>query len=89
MADENQASDVSLNPDPNIVIPIAVGGVINVFKAASKSGSVKRVVLTSSSSAAIIPKPNEKGIVVTEGEFEYLPLCTFSSASDNGDRYME
>ncbi|KAL1846458.1 hypothetical protein Plec18170_009184 [Paecilomyces lecythidis] len=60
------ASDVSLKPDPKDVIPKAVEGALNVLKAAAKEPAVKRVVLTSSSSAALIPKPNVEGIVVTE-----------------------
>jgi nucleoside-diphosphate-sugar epimerase len=54
-----------MSPDPNAVIPKVVAGVLNVLEAASKHASVKRFVLTSSSSAALIPSPNEK-IVVDE-----------------------
>ncbi|KAJ9232871.1 hypothetical protein C8Q69DRAFT_489074 [Paecilomyces variotii] len=60
------ASDTSMQSDPNAVIPKVVGGAINALKAAAKEPSVKRVVLTSSSSAALIPQPNAEGIVVTE-----------------------
>lgn len=58
-----------MQSDPNAVIPKVVGGAINALKAAAKEPSVKRVVLTSSSSAALIPQPNAEGIVVTEGEY--------------------
>jgi Nucleoside-diphosphate-sugar epimerases len=78
-----------MNPDPNTVIPTAVGGAINVLKAASKHGLVKRVVLTSSSTAALIPKPNVKDIVVTEGEYEYSPPVCLTPVSDNSYRYLE
>jgi nucleoside-diphosphate-sugar epimerase len=54
---------VSMSPDPNAVIPKVVAGVLNVLEASSKHASVKRFVLTSSSSAALIPSPNEKIIV--------------------------
>lgn len=54
---------MSMSPDPNAVIPKVVAGVLNVLEAASKHASVKRFALTSSSSAALIPSPNEKIIV--------------------------
>ncbi|KAL1985643.1 hypothetical protein VTN96DRAFT_7510 [Rasamsonia emersonii] len=57
------ASDVSMNPDPNTVIPAAVNLTVNALKAASKQPSIKRVVLTSSSSAVLIPKPNQEVVV--------------------------
>jgi nucleoside-diphosphate-sugar epimerase len=47
-----------------------------MLEAAAEQKSVKRVVLTSSSSAAILPKPNVEGIVVTEGKTQTFPLYT-------------
>ncbi|KAL1966625.1 hypothetical protein VTN77DRAFT_4036 [Rasamsonia byssochlamydoides] len=58
------ASDVSLNPDPNTVIPSAVKLTLNALQAAAKQPSIKRFVLTSSSTAALVPKPNQEGVVV-------------------------
>ncbi|KAI5249989.1 aldehyde reductase II [Aureobasidium subglaciale] len=46
------ASDVSFSPDPNVVIPIAVNLATTALKAAAKSASVERFVLTSSAVAA-------------------------------------
>ncbi|KAJ5879023.1 hypothetical protein N7455_002488 [Penicillium solitum] len=59
------AADLSMNPDPNITIPHAIKATVNLLKAASQQATVKRFVLTSSSTAAYLPKPNEKGIVLT------------------------
>lgn len=58
-----QASDVSFSSDPQAVIPKVVKGVLNALEAASKHSSVKRFVLTSSSSAALLPPLNEQVIV--------------------------
>lgn len=55
-----QASDVSLSPDPDTVIPNVVAGTLLVLKSAAKTPSVKSVVLTSSSAAVLIPQPNTK-----------------------------
>jgi nucleoside-diphosphate-sugar epimerase len=43
---------------PEEIIPTAVTGALNALKAAAKESSVKRVVITSSSLAATMPKPN-------------------------------
>jgi hypothetical protein len=62
-----QATDVSFDPDAGKVIANVVSATVAVLKAAAES-SVKRVVLTSSSSSALIPQPGVEGIVVTQGE---------------------
>jgi nucleoside-diphosphate-sugar epimerase len=43
-----------------VVIPTAVNGTLSALRAAAKQPSVKRFVLTSSSTAAVLPKPNVK-----------------------------
>ena len=48
------------SPDPNTVIPPTVAGTINGLEAAAKESSVRRFVLTSSASAATLPKPNQE-----------------------------
>jgi nucleoside-diphosphate-sugar epimerase len=60
---KRQASDTTLRPDPNEVVPRVVAGIENILRAASKQFTIKRFVLTSSSTAVLIPKPNEKRIV--------------------------
>ncbi|KIW73874.1 hypothetical protein PV04_01957 [Phialophora macrospora] len=59
------AADVSMNPDADAVISWVVAGTINLLKAAAGEPSVKSVVLTSSSAAALFPEPN-KEIVIDE-----------------------
>lgn len=49
--------------DPNEAIATVVNGALNALEAAAKEGSVKRVVLTSSSTAAASPKPNVHFII--------------------------
>lgn len=53
----NQADPASLS-NPELVIGPVVAGTLSVLKTAAATPSVKRVVLTSSSSAAIWPHPN-------------------------------
>jgi nucleoside-diphosphate-sugar epimerase len=63
------ATDVSFNPDPNDVIPATEEGVRNILRSAVKEPSVKRFVLTSSSAAVVIPKPNE---VINVGKWDWM-----------------
>lgn len=52
------ATPVMASFDPNEAVPVVVNGTLNVLEAAAKEPSVKRVVLTSSSTAAASPQPN-------------------------------
>jgi nucleoside-diphosphate-sugar epimerase len=60
------ATNYSMDPDPHKVVPGALAGVYNALSAAAKEQSVKRFVLTSSSAAALIPRPGEVRTVTTE-----------------------
>ncbi|KZL73851.1 aldehyde reductase, partial [Colletotrichum tofieldiae] len=64
------ASVVNFDPDPNKVIPTAVESAVIAIKAAYREPSVKRFVLTSSSSTTLSANPEAfmkmKGAVVTE-----------------------
>lgn len=60
------ASQVDINPDPNIVIPMVVHSTLNALRAASDEPSVKRFVLTSSGSAVVFPKPNHPVNITSE-----------------------
>ncbi|KAK7716924.1 hypothetical protein SLS64_002467 [Diaporthe eres] len=59
------ASITSFESDPNIVIPQAIAFAENALKSAYKEASVKRFVLTSSSSACYLADPSVPGIKVT------------------------
>ncbi|OBR16162.1 NAD dependent epimerase/dehydratase [Colletotrichum higginsianum IMI 349063] len=60
------ASPILFSPNPENVIPSSIAVALNALKAANKSPSVKRFVFTSSSVAAALPKPNKRGIQVTD-----------------------
>ncbi|KAK7224857.1 hypothetical protein V2G26_012860 [Clonostachys chloroleuca] len=60
------ASDVSFGLDPAAVIGRAVKFIETILAVVKRHGSVKRFVLTSSSSAVIIPKSNQAGVRVDE-----------------------
>ncbi|KAK0653700.1 Aldehyde reductase 2 [Lasiodiplodia hormozganensis] len=60
------ASPVSLDPDPSKVIPIAVNGTLNILKSAAKATDVKRFVLTSSSSAVTVAKPESQETITKD-----------------------
>jgi len=49
-----------MNPNPDIVIPTVVNSTLNALKAAANESSVKRFVLTSSGSAVVFPKPDQR-----------------------------
>ncbi|KAJ3545214.1 hypothetical protein NM208_g2629 [Fusarium decemcellulare] len=63
------ASVMSLEPNPNNVIPTVISGAVNALKAAYAEPSVKRFIFTSSSAAVYMSTPDEPGIVVTEETF--------------------
>lgn len=56
----HMATDTSFEADPNIVVTATEEGVRNILRSAAKTSSVKRFVLTSSSSAVLFPIPNKK-----------------------------
>ncbi|GIJ91135.1 hypothetical protein Asppvi_010100 [Aspergillus pseudoviridinutans] len=60
------ATIFSLDPNPHNVIPGTISGTVNALEAAAQEPSVKRFVLTSSSTAALIPKPNSAVKVTTD-----------------------
>ncbi|KAL9082953.1 MAG: hypothetical protein Q9165_008716 [Trypethelium subeluteriae] len=60
------ATIFTLSPNPHNVIPGTILGTINALEAASQEPSVKRFVLTSSSLAALMPKPNNPVKVTTD-----------------------
>lgn len=57
------ATPVMQSLDPNKAVPTVVSGAINILSAAAKEASIKRVVLTSSSTAASAPKPNLRFVI--------------------------
>ncbi|QKX61985.1 uncharacterized protein TRUGW13939_09141 [Talaromyces rugulosus] len=63
------ASDVSFDTDPNQVIPVVINLTTNALNAAAQEASVKRFVLTSSSSAALWPTADNEGLVVDENSW--------------------
>ncbi|KAI8631795.1 aldehyde reductase [Xylariaceae sp. FL1651] len=60
------ATNYTMNPNPHEVVPGSIAGTVNALKAAAKTPSVKRFVLTSSSASALIPKPNNPMTVTTD-----------------------
>ncbi len=62
-----------------------------MLKAAAKENSVKIVVLTSSSTAALLPVPNKEGIVVTTGmHCNFLSMSiNFASNNSNEDTWND
>lgn len=60
------ATELSLSPNPHEVVPKAIAMTLNALRAAAKEPSVKRFVLTSSSSSAIIPKPDTPGTITVD-----------------------
>lgn len=59
------ASIMTLDPNPNNVIPVAIKGALSALKSAYAQPSVKRFVFTSSSAAAG-PKDDLPDSVITE-----------------------
>ncbi|PTB59440.1 hypothetical protein M431DRAFT_544914 [Trichoderma harzianum CBS 226.95] len=83
------ATDVTLASEPHRIIPAVRNGTINALKAASSQESVKRFVLTSSSTAAIIPQANKKGVIVDESTWndDVVALAWSGTAPDSAKGY--
>ncbi|KAM0553255.1 hypothetical protein ACHAPJ_007544 [Fusarium lateritium] len=60
----------------------AVASAVNALRAANRESSVKRFVLTSSSTAAVLPEPDVEGIVVTEDTWNDEAVAASHSAAD-------
>lgn len=60
------ATPVMESYDPNVAVPNVVNGVLNGLKAAASEPSIKRFVMTSSSTAAVSPQPNKVFSVTPE-----------------------
>jgi nucleoside-diphosphate-sugar epimerase len=60
------ATPVMQSFDPNEGVPVVVEGSLNALRAAASEPSVKRVVLTSSSTAVLSPQPNKEIVVTTD-----------------------
>jgi nucleoside-diphosphate-sugar epimerase len=60
------ATPVMESYDPNVAVPNVVNGVLNGLKAAASEPSIKRFVMTSSSTAAASPQPNKEFSVTPE-----------------------
>ncbi|OQO01855.1 hypothetical protein B0A48_12328 [Cryoendolithus antarcticus] len=54
------SSVLTFSTDPEEVIPPSVSGALNILSAAMQEPGVKSLVVTSSSTAALLPQPNEK-----------------------------
>ncbi|OGM49636.1 hypothetical protein ABOM_001898 [Aspergillus bombycis] len=63
------ASEIPMNPKPNEVIPVVVSATLRVLEAAGRVKTVKRVVLTSSSSACYTTRSNVEGTVIDENSW--------------------
>ncbi|KIW21283.1 hypothetical protein PV08_01863 [Exophiala spinifera] len=57
------ATPVMQSYDPNEAVPMVVQGALNALKAAAKEPLVRRVVMTSSSTAAASPVPNVEFVI--------------------------
>lgn len=53
------ATPVMQSFDPNEAVPMVVNGILHVLQACCKESGIKRVVMTSSSTAAASPEPNK------------------------------
>ena len=54
------ASVMSFSPNPHEVIPVTIAGATGILKSTAREKRIKRLVYTSSSTAATIPKPGKK-----------------------------
>merc|ERR1711915_858645 len=77
------ASILSFSNNPDEVIPPTVKGTLNILKSASKEPSIKSVVYTSSSTAALLPEAN-KEITVTKDTWNQKAIEMAYQPDPNG-----
>ncbi|KAF2165925.1 hypothetical protein M409DRAFT_23656 [Zasmidium cellare ATCC 36951] len=97
------ASDLSLDTDAEKVIKGTVAHTINVVKVAARVPSIKSLVLTSSSTACLMPQPGVEGIVIEEDTWndasvaaasdpktpkEVLPYTVYAASKTEGERAL-
>ncbi|PKS08375.1 hypothetical protein jhhlp_005319, partial [Lomentospora prolificans] len=63
------ATDVTFGSDPEAIIPWVIKASENMLEAAASKPTIKRFVLTSSSTAVVIPVADKEGVRVDEGTF--------------------
>jgi hypothetical protein len=71
------ANNVSLDPNPNVVIPYTIDAIENILQSSSQEPLVKRFVLTSSSLAAYSPVRGMRRTLTTESWNEKLVLSAW------------
>ena len=69
------ASVVTFSENPDEVIPPSVKGTLNILKAATKEPKIQSLVITSSSTAAISPVPNEKIVITADSWNDKVVEC--------------
>ncbi|EEU33936.1 uncharacterized protein NECHADRAFT_55822 [Fusarium vanettenii 77-13-4] len=82
------ASPLDWGTSTESLITNAVVGAMNALKAANKQPSVKRFVLTSSSVAAVFPRPEVEGIVVTENTWNDEAVAAAQGSSSPAHWYV-
>ncbi|KAL2688938.1 hypothetical protein Neosp_002988 [[Neocosmospora] mangrovei] len=82
------ASPLDWGTSTKSLITNAVVGAMNALKASNKQPSVKRFVLTSSSVAAVLPRPEVEGIVVTENTWNDEAVAAAQSSSSPAHWYV-
>ncbi|KAK2685732.1 hypothetical protein QWA68_015287 [Fusarium oxysporum] len=82
------ASPLDWGTSTESLITAAVAGATNALKASNKQPSVKRFVLTSSSVAAVLPRPEVEGIVVTENTWNDEAVAAAQGPSSPAQWYV-
>lgn len=80
------ASNMSLSPDPNAVIPGVINGALSVIQSAAREPSVKRVVYTSSSITTGFTQPNKPCNITTESWNDVASTLAWAPAPYEDDR---
>lgn len=78
----SQAADVTWGTDADVIIPRVVAGTLSLLNSAAQTASVKSLVLTSSSSAVLLPQPNVEGLVVDESEMRAVNGHWYQRSTD-------
>ncbi|KIW45997.1 uncharacterized protein PV06_01692 [Exophiala oligosperma] len=97
------ASDLTLDPDPEKVINGTIQHTLAAVRAATNVPSIKSFVLTSSSTASIMPIPEKEGIYIDENTWndasvaaawdentskEDLPYNVYAASKTEGERAL-
>lgn len=85
----HSATELGYNPDPNVMVPAAIAMTMAALRAAARVPSVKRFVLTSSLSAALLAEPDVRGTITADTWNDRSVEAAFQPPPYEAERFLQ